>query len=862
MTLDKWTRRSVLKTGLVATAGLIGTKNALGAGTPTTGSELNQHDSPVGDKEFQHPSSLRQKVLLDQSWRFHLGNAIDAHKDFSFGLPMVEATFAKSGQIIGHNYGQHGKIVQLQVDDSNWSVIDLPHDWAVELSFVEANGPDISAHAAHGGKPLGREFPETSIGWYRRKFDIPAKDEGLRITITFDGIFRDAMILLNGFYLGKNMSGYSPCSYDITDYVLYGGENLLVVRVDASMGEGWYYEGAGIYRHSWLTKTHPLHIGQWGTCVRSEVRKADALLSLETEIQNDAPKEASGRLISQIVDTEGKLVAVASAQSFTIPANETLSVKSQAAVVHPALWSIETPNLYRVVTRIESNGAVTDHHEANFGIRTVRFDPDRGFFLNNKPVKLKGICNHQDHAGVGIAIPDRIHYERVAAFKKMGANAWRTAHNPVSTELLDACDRQGMLVMSEVRLMSSSPEGLSELERMVARDRNHPSIILWSMANEEHFQSTAQGARIVASMKRLTKKLDPTRPVTAAMNGGWGVGISPVLDIMGFNYWNTDRISGPDVANNIDNYHRQFPAQPCIGSETGTGHGTRGIYQDDPARGHVSPYSSKDRTVSAEIWWKVYAERAFLAGGFAWSGFDYRGEPKPYDHVSINSQSGILDTCGFPKDVYYYYKSWWSVEPVLHLSPHWNWNGKEGTEIEVLCYSNLESVELLLNGKSLGSKPVPRYSHLQWTVKYESGVLEVHGSRGGKVVLTSRRETTGAPARLVLRPSQSVILADGVDVSCVTVEVQDAAGRIHPTAGNKVQFKVKGVGRILGVGNGDPGCHEADKPEHPEIATRSAFNGLCLAIVQSTTQAGPIQLEVTADGLVSARITIESRSAA
>ena len=855
------TRRNLLKTGLAATAGLIASDKIFSAfnveaATPTTESfpEL-----PAAGTEFDTLKSLREVSLLDFGWRFHLGNANDAARDFRWGAPVREGTFAKAGQAWIHN--QKDNALQHSFDDSAWRVVDLPHDWAVELPFTVPEGPDGFVHAAHGSKPLGREYPETSIGWYDRTFEIPASDAGRRISIDFDGVFRDAMIFLNGFYLGRNLSGYAPFGFDITDYAKYGGKNVITVRVDATLNEGWYYEGAGIYRHVWLRKTHLLHIAKWGTFVQSEVHGKSAQVSVSTELMNESDAKLKGRVVSKILDADGKVVATVPSKSIEIAAHENLTVQAHTTLAHAALWSVEEPNLYRVVSQIESGGKVIDHDSDTFGVRSIRFDPDQGFFLNDKPVKIKGTCVHQDHAGLGIAVPDRIFHERVAALKAMGSNGWRTAHNQVASALLDACDLQGMIVMAESRMMASTPEGLGQLEAMIRQARNHPSIVIWSVANEEYFyQGTPTGARIVSTMKRFVKKLDPTRPVTAAMNCGWvKQGVSSVVDVQGFNYWNGElpdekvNKKGWPLAADVDRFHKEFPHLPCIGTEISNGHGTRGIYVDDPARGHARPANA-----AAEEWWKIYDARPFLSGGFAWSGIDYRGEPGPYHLVSVNAQSGILDTCCFPKDIFYYYKSWWSTEPVLHLFPHWNWNGKEGQEIEVWCYTNLDSVELFVNGQSLGAQKVERNSHLLWKATYQPGTIEVRGSKNGKVVLTDRRETTGAAAKLVLRASQNKILADGQDVSSVTIEIQDAQGRMVPTAGNKVSFKLSGAGKIIGVGNGDPGCHEADKPDSPEAATRSAFNGLCLVIVQALKKAGTMELETTADGLESAKVVIQS----
>ena len=860
------TRRNLIRTGLAASAGILG-EGALRL--PATEAEAQAvpaaASSPsASEPRFDAQDSPGQRLLLDFGWRFHLGNADDAYQDFRYGAPMREGTFSKAGQDWLHNPGDNS--LQHSFDDSAWRVVDLPHDWAVELPYITVEGRGESILAAHGGKALGRNYPGTSIGWYQRTFNIPATDEGMRISIEFDGVFRDSVVLFNGFIIGRNLSGYAPFSFDVTDYVKYGGSNVITVRVDATLNEGWYYEGAGIYRHTWLTKKHPLHIAQWGTFVHSDLREGAAHLSIQTELVNDSGEKAIGTLVSQVVDPSGKVVARVAATRFEVAAWASATLRTQASLLHPTIWSIEEPSLYRVVSTVESGGKATDHDDVTFGIRSIRFDPDRGFFLNGKPVKLKGTCNHQDHAGVGIAVPDRIHWDRVAVMKQMGSNGWRTAHNPVSTEFLDACDRQGMLVMAEVRMMASTPEGLSQLERMIRKDRNHPSIVLWSLANEEYFyQGTPTGARIVSSMKRLAKTLDPSRPVTGAMNGGWGRGISHVVDVQGFNYWNGGMPGEKEGGNNkpknadIDAFHQSYPKQPTVGTEVSNASSSRGIYEADPKAGYVTAFNLKSASVTdAEQWWKIFADRPFLSGGFMWVGFDYRGEPNPYDRVSVSSQFGCVDTCGFPKDIFFYYKSWWSSEPVLHLFPHWNWKGREGEDLQVRCHSNLDSVELFLNGKSLGSQAVPRNSHVGWSVRYEPGILEARGSKSGQVLLTARRETTGAASQLALRPSLNQIAADGADVSAITIEIRDSEGRVVPTACDDLHFKITGPGKIIGVGNGDPSCRERDKPESSEAAMRSAFNGLCMVFVQATTQTGMIRFEASGKNLKPAQVDIGS----
>jgi beta-galactosidase len=855
--LPNWTRRDLLKVALAASAEAAATKSALPfstvAGTASVATLQTPSALPSNAARSEAVLSPRQRLLLDFGWRFHLGHAQDPIKDFGFGAQDAE-TFAKSDSA--------GSVSTTDFDDKGWAQIDLPHDWALDLTFKNAH--DLPEH---GGKPLGRDYPDTSIGWYRRVFEVPASALGKRIAVEFDGVGRNAMVLFNGHYLGVNLSGYVPFRFDLTDFVEYGGKNVLAVRADASLGEGWFYEGAGIYRHTWLTFTDPLHVRQWGNQVTAEKRADVAIVNIRTEVENesteDKKEDKTCRVISRLVDADGKVVASTQTAPARIPAGGSFTFEAQVTINTPRLWALEDPYLYRAVTTIESNGAVTDGEETSFGIRSIRFDAEDGFFLNEKPVKIKGTCNHQDHAGVGVALPDRLQYYRIERLKEMGSNGYRTSHNPPTPELLDACDRLGMLVMAETRMMSSCPEGLNQLERMIRRDRNHPSIVLWSLGNEEGDQGSARGARMVANMKRLTRKLDPTRPVTVAMNGSWGKGVSNVVDVQGFNYGGSGGGGGVNTARNIDAFHQKVPAQPAIGSETASVVGTRGIYEKDEKRGYVSAYDASpfDYTTSSEEWWTIYDERKFLCGGFAWTGFDYRGEPSPYRWPCISSHFGIMDTCGFPKDNYFYYQAWWGTKPVLHLFPHWNWSGKQGQQIAVWCFTNLDSVELFLNGTSLGSKQVKRNSHVEWKVKYTPGVIEARGWKDGKVVLTARRETTDAPARIVLRPDRKTIHADGEDVSVAVVEVVDGQGRVVPLAMNEVLFRLTGPGRLIGLGNGDPSCHEPDKPGSPIEGRRSAFNGLCMALVQSVKQSGSIRIDASSEGLASASVTIEAAAA-
>ena len=822
--MRKWTRREVLKSGVAVSAGMT-------SAIPATAVRVSS-PSPAAPPPQDNPSSPRERLLMDFGWRFHPGYACDPARDFSFD---GDGIFSKTGDLF--------ESLQEKFDESTWRSVDLPHDWAVELEFE--NDPGL---VNHGFKPLDRNYPATSIGWYRRVFDIPSSDLGKRLSIQFDGVFRDCMVVLNGDFIGRNMSGYAPFFYDVTDFLNYGAKNILVVRVDATQGEGWFYEGAGIYRHVWLTKTDPLHVAQGGTFVQSQVHGEAATVTISTEVENQSAETKTFNVISRFSDKNGNVAATAETQSMRADPWTNLTLVAETEIQHPLLWSLEEPNLYRALTTVQdaNNGRATDQYATTVGIRTIKFDPDEGFFLNGKPVKIKGTCNHQDHAGVGSALPDRIQYYRIEKLKEMGVNGYRTSHNPPTPELLEACDELGMLVMDETRRMSSDTEALGDLERMIRRDRNHPSVIIWSLANEEPEQGTERGARIVATMKRLARRLDPSRPVTTAMDDAWGQGVSGVVDVQGFNYKH-----GAE----IDDFHRRFPKQPTIGTEVGSTVSTRGIYANDKEQGYVSAYDVNfpEWAATAEVWWKIYAERPFLAGGFVWTGFDYRGEPTPYEWPCINSHFGILDTCGFPKDNYYYYQAWWSDKPVLHLFPHWNWAGKEGQEIDVWCHSNLEKVELFLNGGSLGVKEVARNSHVAWKVKYKPGTLEARGYKGGQQVLVARRETAGGPAKLLLKPDRPKIMADGQDVSLVEVRVLDKEGRLAPVADNEIVFQLSGNGKIIGVGNGDPSSHEPDKAHK-----RRAFNGLCMVIVQSRKEPGEIRLEASSPGLEPATLVITS----
>ncbi len=784
--------------------------------------------------------AVRERLSMDFGWKFHLGHLYDMEKDFGYF-----ENLSKSGATDGP-YGT-------DFEDSNWQNVDLPHDWLAVF------GPDKNADELHAYRPIGPKYPQNSIGWYRKTFEIPESDLGKRLSLEFDGIYRDSRVWLNGHSLAQHLSGYTSFGVDITDYVNYGGTNVLVVRVNASGVELWSYEGAGIYRHVWLVKTQPLHVVQWGTYVSSNVKLGKsnkAGVTIRTNVANEQDEDKRCELIATIVDAEGETVATVKSRE-TIKAWSNEEITQKVKVRDAKLWSVESPYLYRLLTTVKEQGKVTDMYETSFGIRTFRFDSERGFFLNGENVRLNGVCLHQDHGGVGVAIPDRIHDFRIKKMKEMGANAFRCAHNWVAPEALDAADRLGMLVIDETRAPGNTKERMEQLGTMIQRDRNHPSIILWSLANEEkNIQKSKIGARIIKSMKRLARKLDPTRPVTMALTGeGLDTETSRVLDVQGCNY----------LKDYLDDLHEKYPDRPYILTEACCHSTARGVYEPDED-GRLTGYDENPACWgnTAEKMWTWCAERPWMAGTFIWTGFDYAGEPLTWEddcgHIPSeevwpiqHTQWGIVDRCGFEKDPFYYFKSWWTDEVVVHLFPHWNWQGKEGQEIRVWCYSNCEEVELIVNGSSLGRKKMPRNSHLEWKVKYEPGYIEARGYNGDWLVATDRQDTTGQAAAIVLKADRTKIKADNRDVSLVTVKIVDEKGRFVPTANDEITLTVSDNGKIIGLCNGDPAC-----PVGESCTTFPAFSGLAMVFIQSGFEAGPIKLKAEAQGLQSAEVVIEA----
>ena len=772
----------------------------------------------------------QEKISLDEDWKFHFGHAANVEKDFDYSkTALLHKSNVFATTIV------HPKFV-----DSTWQKINVPHDWAVELPFVKSEQVEMDSH---GYKPVGGAYPETSIGWYRKHFSVDKSKSNKRFELQFDGIYRNAEIWLNGFYVGTNFSGYVGNSFDVSDYMNFDNENVLVIRVDATQYEGWFYEGAGIYRHVWLNCTDKTFIPEDGVFVHSNVKGNNAEVTIETTVQNNDLKNSNSIVYSYITDRTGKILVKTKEQKVNLGILKNQTIKQHLQLKNPELWSLENPYLYRVVSVLKSENQIIHQTKTRFGIKSVQFDAKEGFFLNGKHIKIQGTNNHQDHAGIGSALPDYMQYYRIKLLKEMGSNAYRSSHHAPTPELLEACDSLGMLVIDEQRLLNSSPEYIDQFKRLLKRDRNHPSVFLWSIGNEEqNIQGNEYGKKIAQTLLAIQKDFDPSRTSTyAADMGNDFKGVNEVIPIRGFNY--------REYA--VADYHKDHPNQPLLGTEMGSTVTTRGIYEKDEIRAYVPDqdithpwWASK-----AETWWKLAAENKYWLGGFVWTGFDYRGEPTPYKWPNISSHFGILDVCGFPKNIYYYYKSWWTNEDILHISPHWNWPDKVGKPIDVWINSNAEQVELFLNGKSLGQKTMERNSHLQWNVLYEPGILEAIGYKNGKKI-TAKVETTENASQVVISSDKTILNADGKDVTVINISITDDKGREVPTANNMISFTITENAKIIGVGNGDPSSHEPDK-----CAThswqRSAFNGKCQVIIQAGKNTGEATFEAKSIGLKS-----------
>ena len=762
--------------------------------------------------------------------------------------------------------GQDGSL-----NDAQWRQLDLPHDWSVEGEFSEKHPAGTGGGALPGG-----------IGWYRKTFTLPASVRGKLVFIEFDGVYRNSEVWINGHYLGKRPYGYSSFAYELTPHLVYGPKtNVLAVKVDNSQQpNSRWYSGSGIYRNVWLTTVDPVHIEHWGTYVTTpEVNQQTATVSIKTKVANRSNSAAPVNLTTIIEDENGRDVARVTDKNVT-PKDSQAEVSQTLTVASPRLWSDEQPYLYKVVSQLEQGGKVVDRYETPLGIRTFRFDVDKGFFLNGKPVKIRGVCNHHDLGSLGAAVNTRAIERQLEMLKAMGVNGIRTSHNPPAPELLDLTDRMGFIVMDEAFDVWKKEKTKfdyhldwdewhkRDLEDMVLRDRNHPSVIIWSIGNEvaEQWNDSPDAGRISKELVAIVRNLDKTRPITAACNSVREQNTllsAGDLDLIGTNYEHKK----------IPQLQKMFPGRPIIGTETTSALATRGSYDmpSDQIRrwprkwDEVFKDGNPDFTVSAydnvsapwgstqEETWKIVKKQDFFSGMFIWTGWDYIGEPTPYPWPSVSSYFGIIDLAGFPKDTYYMYQSEWTDKPVLHLFPHWNW--KAADKIDVVAYFNADEVELFLNGRSQGTKRKQGDDvQVFWRLAYEPGVLKAVSRKNGRVVLTREVRTASEPARIELVPDRKALKADGIDLSFVTVKIVDRNGTLVPFADHLIKFEVTGEGSIVGVDNGYQASHESFKGKQ-----RKAFHGMALAIVQTKQKAGRIVLKASSDNLPSASVVLNSR---
>lgn len=780
------------------------------------------------------PAAPRVTRLFDEGWKFHLGDAPSAQ----------EPGF----------------------QDGEWRSLDLPHDWSIELPF------DAQCASGTGYLPGG-------IGWYRKSFRLPASAAGQRVAIRFDGVYMNSEVWINGHYLGKRPNGYISFEYDLTPHLLRGEkENVLAVRVDHSkFADSRWYTGSGIYRHVWLVCTGDVHVASWGTHVTTpEVSQQSATIEVKTRVRNEGARAGEVLLVTTIEDGEGKAVASAESAHAIDPGQE-YRFEQTARIGDPKLWSPEAPYLYSVVSRVKIAGAVVDEYRSPLGVRFFSFDPDKGFFFNGTKTLIKGVCIHHDAGCLGAAVPDRALERRLHLIKELGCNAIRTSHNPPSPELLDMCDRIGFMVMDEAFDEWARPKkkwvqgrnvaqpsfdgyaeyfeewGTKDIQSMVERDKNHPSIILWSIGNEIDYSrdpyydpaaqnytpapdrpSAAELTPIAAKLIEAVRAVDASRPITAGLANiavSNPTGLADLLDVVGYNY--QEGAYAPD--------HARYPKRKIVGSE------------------NSHAYNA----------WKTVEDIPYANGQFLWTGVDFLGEANRWPNRG--SSAGLLDECGFKKPQYYFRQSLWSPKPMVHIAPraggggrgmrgrgaNRGWQGDAGESVPVACYTNCETVELLLNGKSLGEKLLSSAQNrvLSWDVPYADGTLKAVGKNGNAAVCSFEIVTPGKPQRIKLSADTTSILADGRDLAHVEVSVVDAAGNVVPSAADTISFEISGPGRILGVDSGDQNSHESFKAD-----SRKAYQGRCLVIVQSLSNPGSITLKATASELSADQITITPAS--
>ena len=804
----------------------------------------------------------RDTLRLADGWLFHAGD-----------VPAPIANTHLAGYM-ANKAGWSRGAARGNFDDSDWQAVTVPHDWSVDGPFSPEN------HVNSGFLPRG-------IGWYRRHFRLDAADRGKVLKLRFDAIASHATVYVNGHLLARSYNGYLPVDVDFSDVATYGDElNVIAVRVDATVMEGWWYEGAGIYRDVWLTTEEgPIRFVDDAVNIAIYRQAAGSWrVEVRAEFFSAVQQHVDAVWRCRVIGPDGDVIDDLERPHYVVgPRNQQLEAMFDEP--SPVLWSDDAPALYRAELELLAGGRVVDTTSATFGFRIIAFNT-AGFSLNGRRKLLKGVCVHQDHAGVGVAVPPSIHRFRVQRLKDMGCNAVRVGHHPPAPEFLDACDELGLLVMNENRAFGSSPEHLSQLRAMVLRDRNHPSVILWSICNEESIQTTPAARNIAAAMVREVKRLDPTRPVTAAISGGIlnDHAMSETIDVMSINY------SFPT----LDPFHAKWPNKPVVSSETGCTLGTRGVYETSAENKQFASYDDDFERwgSSAREAWRQVTSRPWLAGLFVWTGFDYRGEPSPHAWPSVTSHWGLMDLCGFEKDAFWRHKAYFSDDPVLHVLPRWNW-AKENTVaatpaspregparsstpagvpgdsargvaatvntrvIRVQALTNCHEVDLWLNDRSLGRKPVDPIDMAEWQVSYEPGTLRAVGYRDGEEVATAAVETTGPAVALgvEVHPScDASFVADGETAWPVTIFAVDAEGRRVPDANVPLNIAVDGPAELLGVGNGDPNGHFANRgPAVP------LFNGLAQAVVRATSTAGRVTVRATSPGLADGVLVFDTQ---
>lgn len=783
------------------------------------------------------------------------GNRVSFNKDWKFWLGEMASNISSP-----------------DFDDTRWRALDLPHDWSIELPFDEHSPTGTGGGALRGG-----------LGWYRKTFTLPAGSKGKKVFIDFDGVYRNSEVFINGHSLGVRPNGYISFRHDLTPYLLYdGARNVIAVKVDNSdQPNSRWYSGSGIYRNVWLVTTDPVHVDQWGSFITTpQVSHEKAMIRVQTTVVNETPSPQLVKLLTLLYDKSGKLV-VRSTAVRSVAAGAKAMVEQNLLITDPLLWSIDAPGLYKAVSKVLVNDKAVDEYSTPFGIRYFRFDAGKGFFLNDKHVKIRGVCMHHDLGCLGTAINKRALQRQLEILKAMGCNGIRTSHNPPAPELLELCDQMGFIVMDEAFDMWAKEKTKydyhldweawhrKDLTDFILRDRNHPSVFMWSVGNEipEQWGSDTTGKTILRELVGIVKALDTTRLTVAANNeiNPWNNLLQAnTLDMIGYNYNHR----------HWDSAQHRWGSKPFIVTESTSALQTRGHYDmpsDSIRRWPVTwdkplTEGNADTTCSAydncsapwgsthEESVKVLEKYQQVSGMYIWTGFDYIGEPTPYPWPARSSYFGIIDLAGFPKDSYFMYQSVWTGKPVLHILPHWTWT--PGQTIDVWAYYNqADEVELFLNGRSLGIKRKQSDDlHVMWRTVFEPGVLKAVSRKNGKTVLTREVRTAGPPAKIILQADKPVIQADGTDISFVTVKVVDKNGTIVPDAADAIHFTVSGPGFIAGTDNGSQTSLESFKSSR-----KKAFNGLCLALVQSNGKPGLITLHADADNLQGAVITIMAK---